>query len=284
MLKTLLNDKKIPCILPIFHNNKCIANFKEKSETFNTFFAEQCSLIPNRSVLPSQLTILTENSLSKCNFSEKDILQIIRNLDSNKAHGHDMISIRMLKLCGDSICKPLELIFKTCLRNGRFPLEWKKANVVPIHKKDDKQTIKNYLLVSLLPISGKIFECLLYDTMFDFFLRIIYFLQINLDSDQEILASINFFQLIISKLLSAFDMGVDVRGIFLDISKAFDEVWHDGLIFKLRQNGICSETINILEDFLSDRKQRVVLNVSVCLALIFTLVYHKDPVLDLCYF
>ena len=198
MLKTLLNDKKIPCILPIFHNNKCIANFKEKSETFNTFFAEQCSLIPNRSVLPSQLTILTENSLSKCNFSEKDILQIIRNLDSNKAHGHDMISIRMLKLCGDSICKPLELIFKTCLRNGRFPLEWKKANVVPIHKKDDKQTIKNYLLVSLLPISGKIFERLLYDTMFDFFLRIIYFLQINLDSDQEILASINFFQLIIS--------------------------------------------------------------------------------------
>ena len=79
-------------------------------------------------------------------------------------------------------------------------------------------------------------------------------------------------------------MGVDVRGIFLDISKAFDEVWHDGLIFKLRQNGICGETINILEDFLSDRKQRVVLNVSVCLALIFTLVYHKDPVLDLCYF
>ena len=138
LLKTLLNDKKIPCIPPIFHNNKYIVDFKEKSEIFNTFFAEQCSLIPNKSVLPSQLTLLTENSLSKCNFFKKDILQIIRNLDSNKAHGHDMISIRMLKLCGDSICKPLELIFKTCLRNGRFPLEWKKANVVPIHKKGDK--------------------------------------------------------------------------------------------------------------------------------------------------
>ena len=66
-----------------------------------------------------------------------------------------------------------------------------------MHKKGDKQTIKNYRPVSLLPICGKIFERLLYDTMFDFFfLRIIYFLQINLDSDQEILASINFFQLI----------------------------------------------------------------------------------------
>ena len=62
------------------------------------------------------------------------------------------------------------------------------------------------------------------------------------------------------EILSAFGMGPEVRGIFLDISKVFDKVWHDGLIFKLRQNGICGEMINILEDFLSDRKQRVVLN------------------------
>ena len=62
------------------------------------------------------------------------------------------------------------------------------------------------------------------------------------------------------EILSAFDMGLEVRGIFLDISKAFDKVWHDGLIFKLHQNGICGEMIYILEDFLSDRKQRVVLN------------------------
>ena len=62
------------------------------------------------------------------------------------------------------------------------------------------------------------------------------------------------------KIVSAFEMGLEVRGIFLDISKAFDKVWHYGLIFKLRQNGICYEMINILKDFLSDRKQRVVLN------------------------
>ena len=46
-------------------------------------------------------------------------------------------------------------------------------------------------------------------------------------------------------------MGLEVRGTFLDISKAFDKEWHDRLIFKLRQNGICGEVINILEDFLS---------------------------------
>ena len=82
-----------------------------------------------------------------------------------------MITIRMLKLYGDSICKRLELIFKTCLRNGRFPLERKKASVVPIHKKGDKQTIKNHRPVSLLPICDKIFERLLYDTMLVFFCK-----------------------------------------------------------------------------------------------------------------
>ena len=168
MLKTLLNDRKI-CIPPIFHNRKYTVDFKEKSEILNTFFAEQCSVISNKSVLPSQLTLLTEDSLANCHFSKKDILRIIRNLDSNKAHGHK-ISIRVLKLCGDSICKPQDLIFKTCLRNSRFPLEWKKVNVVPIHKEGDKQAIQNYRPVSLLSICGKIFEHLLHDTMSIYFL------------------------------------------------------------------------------------------------------------------
>ena len=64
----------------------------------------------------------------------------------------------MLKFSGNWIRLRLEMIFKTCIRNGRFPLERKKANIVPIHKKDDKQTIENYRPISFLPICGKIFE------------------------------------------------------------------------------------------------------------------------------
>ena len=94
-------------------------------------------------------------------FPKEDIYKIIKNLDPNKAHGHDMISIRMIKLCGISICKPLEIIFQNCLRSGKFPSEWKKANVVPTFKKGDKQCIKNYCPVSLLPVCGKVFERLL---------------------------------------------------------------------------------------------------------------------------
>ena len=55
-----------------------------------------------------------------------------------------------------------------CLSTGKFPSEWKKGNVVPIHKKDDKQNVKNYRPVSLLPICGKIFERLIYNVMYDF--------------------------------------------------------------------------------------------------------------------
>ena len=124
VLKTLLNDKKILCILPMFHNNKYTVDLEENREIFD-FLTSTCSLIPNKNVLPSKLTLLTENSWSNCHFSIKDILQIIKNLDSNKAHANNMIIILMLKLCGDWICKSLELCFKTCLQNSRFPLEWK---------------------------------------------------------------------------------------------------------------------------------------------------------------
>ena len=59
---------------------------------------------------------------------------------------------------------------------------------------------------------------------------------------------------------NAFDNGHEVRGIFLEISKTFDKVWHDGLIFKLQENGISGNLLNVLKHFLTKRKQRVVLN------------------------
>ena len=75
------------------------------------------------------------------------------------------------------------------------------------------------------------------------------------DLDQVTLASINSFLLI-----NAFDKGLEVRGLLLNISKAFDKVWNDSLIFKLRQNGIRGDIINILREILLNGKQSVVLN------------------------
>ena len=78
--------------------------------------------------------------------------------------------MRMVDICDDSICRPLNIIFKCCLRTSRFPLEWKKANIISIHKKGDKQTVKN-CPVSLLPICGKIFEQFFCSEMLKFFLE-----------------------------------------------------------------------------------------------------------------
>ena len=62
------------------------------------------------------------------------------------------------------------------------------------------------------------------------------------------------------EIYSSFDDEFEVRSVFLDISKAFDKVWHEGIIFKLQQNGISDDLLNILSDFLRNRKQRVTLN------------------------
>ena len=161
LLNRFLNNKKIPLIPPLFHENKFVTNFKEKAEIFDALFAKQCSLIKKSSKLPSHLHYLTDNRLSSVSVSQDNIAKIIQNLDPNN------ISIRMLKICGSSIYKPLEMIFKQCIETVFFPSEWKKTNIVPIHKKGDKQTLENYRPVSLLPICGKILERLMFKEMFD---------------------------------------------------------------------------------------------------------------------
>ena len=97
------------------------------------------------------------------------MLKIIQNLNPNKAHGPDKISICIIKVCGNSLCKPLEMIFKSCIIKREFPSEWKKANVVPVPKKVDNQSLKNYRPISLLPIFlGKIFKRIIYNNIFEY--------------------------------------------------------------------------------------------------------------------
>ena len=93
LLKTSLNDNKILCIPPTFHDNKFGFDFREKAELFNTFFAEQCSLPKNDSALPKNLQFLNKKRLSDFQISNENIIKTINNIDPNKAQGHDMISI-----------------------------------------------------------------------------------------------------------------------------------------------------------------------------------------------
>ena len=134
-------------------------------------FDNRCYLIKNDSKLPSHLHYKTDNRFLTVNLSIDNIAKILQNLDPNKALAHDKISIRMLQLCGNSICKLLEFIFKQSMESGSFPSESKKGNVVTIHWKDDEQCLKNYRPVSLLLICGKMFEKLIFNEMFKFFIE-----------------------------------------------------------------------------------------------------------------
>ena len=86
------------------------------------------------------------------------------------------------------------------------------------------------------------------------------------------------------EIYESFDVGLEVRSVFLAISKAFDKVWHDGIIYRLTENGISENLLNLLEDFLKERKQRVVLNGEVSTLKISMLEYLKVPSLVLCCF
>ena len=169
LLKIFLNNKKFPLKPPLFHENRFITDFKEKAELLNSFFSNQCSLLKNCSKLFTNLRCAIDKRLRTTNFTADNIEKIIVSLNPNKAYGHDNISIRMLKICGNTIFEPLKLMFKLALTTGVFLPEWKNDNIVRCYKKGDKQNFKNYHPVSVLPICAKFFERLVFNEMFSFF-------------------------------------------------------------------------------------------------------------------
>ena len=95
--------KRFLVFLLSFHENKFITGYREKTGLFNSLFANHCWLIESTSVLPTNCENITDKSSSNITFTDNDIGKIFKGLDINKALGHDMISIRLLKLCGGSI-------------------------------------------------------------------------------------------------------------------------------------------------------------------------------------
>ena len=168
ILKTLVNGKKTPLIPPLLVNGTLVTDFLQKANIFNSFFSEQCTTIPTNSKIPNNPTFISNKRLDKLVFNIDDIVKIIQNLNPCKAHGHDGISIKMVQLSCVSIAKPLFLIFKNCFNASTFPAEWKKSNVIPIHKKGDKKIISNYRPISLLPIFSKIFEKIIFNNLYNY--------------------------------------------------------------------------------------------------------------------
>ena len=196
-------------------NNELISDFKMKANHFNSFFASYCTPLNNNIKLPGSQTYITESKLSSLQFEDKDI-KIIKSLNINKAHGHDDILIRILKICDLPIIKSLSIIFRNCINNSTFPDLCKKSNICPIHKKGDKQI--RLIFNSLCEYLEK---CKLSAHQSSF--------QVNNSCVDHLLS-------IIHNIYTAFDECpiLESCGVFLDMSKAFNKVWHEGLTFKLK--------------------------------------------------
>ena len=104
--------------------------------------------------------------LSSIKFENKEIINIIRSLSVGKDHGHDSSSIRTLKIRDSVIAESLSILLNDCINQSMFPDICKRSNICPIHKNSDKQIISNYRPVSLLPICRKIFETLIFNSLY----------------------------------------------------------------------------------------------------------------------
>ena len=168
ILETFYKDKKIPLISPLLVLNKFVTDINTKAHNFNEYFSQQCPPLKSSSVLTINQTFLSQSRLTSLDFNEEEILKIIRALNIHKAHVHDDISVRMLKICGKLLLKPLFILFENSSNLSYYPDIWRMSNIIPAHKKNYEKLVKNYRPLSLLTIFGKNFEKIIFNKIYHF--------------------------------------------------------------------------------------------------------------------
>ena len=229
-----------------------------KAEAFNAYFVKQTLLDDSNTDLPADFPSFEQASFEDLLITEEEVLDQLKGLKTNKASGPDLISPRMLKEASKDICPSLTRLFNMSIRLGRVPSLWKRANVIPVHKKKERDCVGNYRPVSLLSCAGKLQEKVIFKHLYNFlqFNKLISPVQSGFrPGDSTVNQLIHIYHII----SGALDKNKDVRLVFCDISKAFDRVWHKGLLFKLSKIGVKGKLLEWFTDYLSDRQQRVTL-------------------------
>ena len=190
--------------------------------------------------------------------NEDHVLSIISSFKDSAA-GWDDLKPNVMKYVKLYISKPLAHISNLSFKNSVFPHELKKANVVPIYKKDDKMAFSNYRPVSVLPVFSKIIERLMYNRLFDYINenRLLYKYQFGFQKGKSTNMALI---LLVDKITEALEKGEVVIGVFLDFSKAFDTVDHHILLEKLKLYGIMGKENDWFRNYLCNRQQFVTYN------------------------
>ena len=244
-------------IPPLDVNGHTLYTDKDKATAFNNFFTDQCTLENEDDPLP-HLDYNYETQLTDIVLAQADIRNTILNLDTDKATGPDQIHNKLLIAAVDVLSTPLTDFFNRCLTASKFPNPWKLANVTPIFKKGDRGQCTNYRPISLLSCVGKLFERCVSKYVYNY-LTENSIISKNQSGFTQGDSTVNQLLAIYDNIVKNYDKGIETQSVYFDISKAFDRVWHRGLLLKLEAIGIRGNLLNWFKDYLTDRSQCVVI-------------------------
>ena len=225
-------------------------------------FAENFSLNSNLDDLVVPLPVVpsrTNLKLHNISITPKMVRKVVMNLDLSKASGPDCIPVVVLKNCEPELSYILTELFNKCLKESCFPDCWKVSSVVPVFKNvGERSTAKNYHPVSLLSVVSKVFQKLV-NRIVDHLEKCGLFsnFQYGFRSSRS---TADLLTVVSDRIARAFNRSGTIQAVALDISKAFDRVWHAGLLHKLKSYGISGQIFSLISSFLSNRQLRVVLD------------------------
>ena len=251
-MKSCKNTSRIPEVISYEGITSSVPSVK--ADIFNNYFYKQFSE-------PSLYNIdidFTNDSGNEIDLSVARVKSVLASLEINKAQGPDAINGAILKNCSKSLSYPLHKLFNLAYNTGYLPSEWKLANVVPIHKKDDKSKVVNYRPISLTSLVMKVFERILYDELYSCTHEKIDLPQHGFLKNKSCNSILLTFTESIARSLHE-KIGTDV--IYFDFAKAFDTVSHDLILQKLKaQYKIDDTLLKFFVNYLHRRKQQVIID------------------------
>ena len=254
-ISSFKNKRNPPPPLKNNNNTMDIHPF-DKAQTLNKHFAS-ISKVENPPPLPEE-ELLPPYSLENIIITEKDVKDQLHALKTSKPGGPDEISPKLIKSIGSSVIKPLMLLFNKSISLGQVPSNWKMSIISAIFKgKGETSDATNYRPISISSCIGKILEKIIFKYLYNY-LEANHVITNFQSSFRPKHSTVNQLLEIYHTIVENLDKGKEIKFIFCDISKAFDKVWHNGLLFKLRKYGIISNLLTWFKSYLSNRKQRVI--------------------------
>jgi len=245
----------------LIHEGKQITNEDEKLNLLCNHFTQNPENIKLAVKLPvDQNSNNSKTTLNKLQVTEGEVLKAINTLDINKPSGNDNIPAKVLKSCADEIAPFLTVIINKILEEGEFPDALKIALITPLYKrKGERNNVKNYRPISVLPATAKLIEKLVYD-------KVMAFLEKHgkiMDQQhgyRESRSTQSAIIILTDAIKQSLDNGYITGAVFIDFVQAFDKVQHDILLRKLQKYGITGTALKWFQSYFSNRQLIVIKN------------------------